>query len=192
MNWRSALALISVVSIILLLGFGLTRNPDDVPSPLVGETAPAFRLPQLDGADSVSLAELAGRPVVVNFWASWCLACIQEHAALVRAWHRYRDRGVEMIGIVYQDTPGNARRYIRERGGDWTHLVDPGTRTAIDFGVYGIPETFFIDRRGMITYKHIGPVTDEIMDTWITALLSETPRAPEADSVAPQGEERLP
>lgn len=181
MKWTNVLIPVAVVSIIALLGFGLTLNPDDVPSPLVGEAAPSFALRTLEDSTTLSLAGLEGRPVVVNFWASWCLACIQEHPALVRAWERYRDQGVEMLGVVYQDTPDNARRYMRERGGDWTQLLDPGTRTAIDFGVYGIPETFFIDRDGIITHKHIGPVNDDIMYVEIEALL----RAPMSGDVEP-------
>lgn len=171
MNWHNTLVLAVVLGLVALLGFGLTRNPDDLPSPLVGEPAPAFSLPTLDGEETVSLADLSDRPVVVNFWASWCLACIQEHPALVRAWRRYRDRGVEMVGILYQDTPENARRYIRKRGGSWTQLLDPGTRTAIDFGVYGVPETFFIDAQGRVAHKHVGPVYDELLTNQIETLL---------------------
>lgn len=191
MRWRDALTLVAVMGIVALLGFGLTRNPNDVPSPLVGTLAPAFELESLDGGAKIGLADLGGRPVVLNFWASWCLACIQEHPALVRAWERYRDQGVEMLGVVYQDTPGNARRYIRERGGGWTNLLDPGTRTAIDYGVYGIPETFFIDEAGLITHKHIGPVTDEVLTREIDALLERTgARAAPAPDTAAEADER--
>lgn len=194
MSWRNALVLAVVLSLIGILGFGLTRSPDgDIPSPLVGEAAPAFELQKLDGGGTLALADLSGRPAILNFWASWCLACIQEHPSLVRAWETYKD-SVEMVGVVFQDTPANARRYMKERGGGWTQLLDPGTRTAIDFGVYGVPETFFIDGDGLITHKQIGPVTDEIMTTQIEALLhpervGNTPdssgvnRAPGEDSV---------
>lgn len=192
MSWRNVLVLVVVTSVIGLLGFGLTLDPDDVPSPLVGETAPSFELSRLEGGDVLSLASLAGRPVVVNFWASWCLACIQEHPALVRAWRRYRDQGVELLGVVYQDTPGNARRYIQERGGGWTQLLDPGTRAAIDFGVYGVPETFFIDGRGIITHKHIGPVNDDVMDTQIRSLLQASDAMDAGDGGAESREEGIP
>jgi len=181
MRWTKVLMPVLVVSIIGLLGFGLTVNPDDVPSPLVDEAAPAFALLSLDDSAMVSLEGLKGRPVVVNFWASWCLACIQEHPALVRAWERYSSQGVEILGVLYQDTPENARRYIRERGGGWTQLLDPGTRTAIDYGVYGVPETFFIDRDGVIAHKHIGPVDDEVMYVQIESIL----RSPGSDGVEP-------
>jgi cytochrome c biogenesis protein CcmG, thiol:disulfide interchange protein DsbE len=87
------------LAFVALLGFGMTRDPHVIPSPLVGEVAPSFHLPRLDGADSVSLTGLAGKVVVVNFWASWCLACQAQHPALVRAWDRYRNRGVVFVGV---------------------------------------------------------------------------------------------
>ena len=181
-NWRNVLVLGVVLSLVALLGFGLTRSPDgDLPSPLVGEAAPRFRLEELDGGKDLGLSDLAGRPAIVNFWASWCLACIQEHPTLVRTWETYKD-SVQMVGVVFQDTPANARRYMRERGGGWVQLLDPGTRTAIDFGVYGVPETFFVDGSGRIVHKHIGPVTDDVMTTQIEALLH-----PEVPTPAPTG-----
>ncbi|NIP82367.1 MAG: redoxin domain-containing protein, partial [Gemmatimonadetes bacterium] len=127
-----------------LLGYGMTRDPRAIPSPLVDKAAPAFHLESLTG-DSVSLATLRGQVTVINFWASWRLACRQEHPALVRAWRRYEEGGapVRFLGIVYQDTRRNAVEYMRRPGGGWTNLLDPHTRTAIDFGVYGVPETYF-------------------------------------------------
>lgn len=192
MKLRDALVLAGIASLVVLMGLGLGRNLDDIPSPLVGQSAPSFDLAELNGGAPVSLDGLAGRPVIVNFWASWCLACIQEHPVLVRAWRRY-ERRVEMIGIIYQDTPANARKYLEQYGGGWVQLLDPGTRTAIDYGVYGIPETFFIDREGRITHKHIGPVTDQLMTSEIAALLveSDPEEEPVADLVTPgEGEGR--
>lgn len=171
MSWRNGLVLLAVLSLVALLGFGLTVDDDTLPSPLVGAPAPDFRLADLDGGPQVSLADLQGRPVVVNFWASWCLACIQEHPALTRAWQRYEASDVAIIGVVYQDTPANARRYLEERGGGWTQLLDPGSRTAIDYGVYGIPETFFIGRNGIVSHKHIGALTDAVLSEEIEGLL---------------------
>ena len=175
MKWGNVLVLLAVSSIVVLMGFGLTRNTDELPSPLVGNPAPGFALSTLDGDTAVSLATLEGRPMVVNFWASWCLGCLEEHPDLVRAWNRFGDRGLVMIGIVYQDSPRNARDYIRKHGGGWTQLLDPGSRTAIDYGVYGIPETFFIDRSGTISHKHIGPVTDSVLTSEIGKILEAEP-----------------
>ena len=172
MNWRNWTVLLVVVSLVGLMGFGLTRDADLLPSPLVGDVAPPFTLQALDEDRQVSLSDFEGRPVVINFWASWCLACIQEHPVLVRSWERYRGEGVAMVGIIYQDTPGNARRYLEEHGGGWTQLLDPGSRAAIDFGVYGVPETFFIRPDGVIAHKHVGPVTDALMRQQIEPMLA--------------------
>ncbi len=178
MSWGKLTGLLLALAFLGLLGFGLSRDPRIIPSPLVGQPAPDFRLPSLEGPDTVALADLTGKVVVVNFWASWCLSCIQEHPALVRAWERFKDQDVEMIGIVYQDTPENARRYLRRYGGGWTQLIDPQSRAAIDFGVYGVPETFFLDRTGRIAHKHIGPVNDELLYQQIHALLQSQPETP--------------
>jgi cytochrome c biogenesis protein CcmG, thiol:disulfide interchange protein DsbE len=192
MKWKSAITWIAVTSLVLLLAFGLTRNPDFLPSPLVGEAAPGFSLPVLDEDRTVSLDEFKGQPVVVNFWASWCLACIQEHPVLVRTWRRYEERGVQMVGVVYQDTPANARRYIEKYGGGWVQLLDPGSRAAIDFGVYGVPETFFIRPDGIIAHKHLGPVTDALMTELIEGMMPGA-YADDADSVMvpTEGEEAI-
>ena len=173
MKVGNGLVLLAVISILGLLGFGLTRDASQLPSPLVGKPAPTFELTALDGDTVVSLRALEGRPVVLNFWASWCLGCIEEHPALVRAWNDYRDRGIAVVGVIYQDTPANARRYVRRYGGGWPQLVDPGSRTAIDYGVYGIPETFFIDGTGTVSHKHIGPVTDSILSAEIGRMLAD-------------------
>lgn len=178
MMWGRILGIVTVLAVVVLFGYGLTRDPSFIPSPLVGGPAPDFELEQLDAPGTVRLSDLRGRVVVINFWASWCLACIQEHPSLVRAWQRYRGSDFELVGIVYQDTRGNARRYLSEHGGGWTQLLDPGSRAALEFGVYGVPETFFIDRNGVITHKHIGPVNDSLLATEIEKLLA----GKEADS----------
>ncbi|MGH2726455.1 MAG: TlpA family protein disulfide reductase, partial [Actinomycetota bacterium] len=135
--------------------------------PAVERVAPDFVLEQLDalelgtGGPAISLADYRGRPVVLSFWASWCLACRREHPAMMLAFERYRDRGVVFLGIIYKDTPDGARGYLKELGGGWPQLLDPGSRTAIDYGVFGVPETVFIDRSGRIAYRRIGESTYE-------------------------------
>lgn len=166
-----------------LLAFGLTRDPYDLPSPLVGGAAPEFALavmperplPELDGwegRDTARLSQLRGAPVVLNFWASWCLACREEHPVLSAAADRYRDEGVLFFGVLYQDKPPAARRFIRELGGQsYPTLLDPGSRVAIDYGVYGVPETYFLTAEGRVAHKHIGPVTPEVLRSRIDSLL---------------------
>ncbi|MFQ5689995.1 MAG: TlpA family protein disulfide reductase [Gemmatimonadota bacterium] len=176
----------TVITALGLLAFGLTRDPYVLPSPLLDLPAPEFALRVMpdsptaeDGATgrktTIRLSEQRGSVVVVNYWASWCTACREEHPALSRAATRYRERGVRFFGILFQDTPGNARRFIREMGGQaYPTLLDPGSETAIEYGVYGVPETFFIDREGRIRFKQIGPVTDDLLGEKIEALLSDS------------------
>lgn len=171
MVWLKAAAMAVVMALVGLFGYGLTQDASLIPSPLVGEPAPEFRLPRLDAPDSVALSDLRGTAVIVNFWASWCLACKQEHPALVRAHERYRDENVAIVGVLYQDTRANALAYLEEHGGGWIQVMDPKTRTAIDFGVYGIPETFFIDPSGIVAHKHIGPVNDQLITAQVDAML---------------------
>ena len=188
MNWRRALAgVLIAIPLIALLGFGLTRNPREIPSPLPGRPAPAFALEVIrppDGrdrpavGDTVSLAALRGDVVVVNFWASWCLACRDEHRPLSEVARRYEDRGVHFVGILYNDLPEAGRRWVEQMGGQtYPSVNDPRSRVAISYGLYGVPETFFVARDGRVAYKHIGPVSDSVLTVHLERLLAETPPA---------------
>jgi cytochrome c biogenesis protein CcmG/thiol:disulfide interchange protein DsbE len=152
------LVLVPVCAFAVLLASGLGRDPAELPSELIGTSAPAASLPTLDGEGTIDLAGFRGDVVVVNFWASWCVECFEEHPALVAAWERYRDRGVVFVGVDFEDTPAAAAAYAAEQGGDWPLVTDPGSRAAIDFGVFGVPETFVIAPDGTITAKRVGPV----------------------------------
>ena len=153
------MVLVPVVAFTLLLASGFGRDPRELPSELLGKRAPMFTLPRLGGGDQIDLASLRGQVVVVNFWASWCLACREEHPDLLAAWDRYRERGVVLVGVDFEDTEAAALAYAREMGGDWPLVTDPGSRTAIAYGVFGVPETFVIAQDGTITAKKIGAVT---------------------------------
>lgn len=170
MSWKRLLVPLSALPIVALLGYGLTRDAKLVPSPLPGKEAPGFALQTLRG-DTLRLSDLQGQVVLLNFWASWCLACLGEHQLLVEADRRWRDQGLRVVGVVYQDTRDNALQWLRQRGGEWPNGLDRHSRTAIAYGLFGVPETFFIDRQGRIAYKQIGPVTPEVLDTWIPRLL---------------------
>jgi len=165
MNWRRAALTTALIAlpIVGLLAFGLTRNPNEIPSPLPGKPAPPFALAMLDApGDTVRLEELRGNVVVLNFFASWCFECRYEHAYLSEAARLYEDRGVRFFGVLYNDRPENGRRWIEQMGGQsYPALVDPGSRVAIDYGLYGVPETFFIARDGTVVHKQIGPLTLE-------------------------------
>jgi cytochrome c biogenesis protein CcmG/thiol:disulfide interchange protein DsbE len=171
-RWRrGAITMLAGAPILALLAWGLTKDPRYVVSPLPGRPAPQFALETLQG-DTLRLQDLRGQVVVMNFWASWCLACIGEHPLFVRASQQYKNQQVKLVGVVYQDTRENALAWLKDRGGDWTNVLDKGSRTAIDFGLAGVPETFFIGRDGKVAYKQVGPITEEVLNTWIPRLLS--------------------
>jgi cytochrome c biogenesis protein CcmG/thiol:disulfide interchange protein DsbE len=160
-------------ALLVGLGFGLTRDARVLPGVVVGKRAPAFELEGLDGR-RLSSRELRGRPAVINFWASWCSECRKEHPLLMAAHDRIGDR-IAFVGIVFQDSAKNARGYLVEMGdvpsGSYPNLKDPGSRVAIDYGVYGVPETFFVDRRGVVVAKRVGRVTPELLEAELGRLL---------------------
>jgi cytochrome c biogenesis protein CcmG, thiol:disulfide interchange protein DsbE len=185
MKWRRWVIPASGVPVLAFLAWGLTRDPHNIPSPLPGKPAPDFALQTLTG-DSLRLKDLKGQVVLVNFWASWCLACRAEHPVLVEAAKRYRDRGLRVVGVAYQDNRDDARAWIAERGGDWPNGLDAGSHTAIKYGLFGVPETFFIGRDGRILYKQIGPLDQEVIDRWVPKLLAANPTSAGGnDAVAP-------
>ncbi|MGI8618937.1 MAG: redoxin domain-containing protein [Gemmatimonadaceae bacterium] len=181
MNWkRAAIATLAAAPVIALLAFGFTRNPSEIPSPLPGRPAPAFALPVFatgeaplarEVGDTIALGDLAGKVVVVNFWASWCLACRDEHVALSETAKRYAGQPAQFIGVLYHDRPENGLRWIDAMGGQsYPSVTDDRSRMAINYGLYGVPETFIIDPTGRIAYKHIGPITAGVLRQWIDSL----------------------
>ncbi len=158
------------VPVLALLAFGLTRSPQVLPSAIIGETAPDFTLQTMEG-DSLTLSELRGQVIVLNFWASWCVACREEHSVLARVTRQYPEGDVRVLGVLFQDSPASAERFMKRYGAFMT-VLDPGSRTAIDFGVYGVPESFFLDAEGRIAHKHIGPVTWPLLQSTVDSLLA--------------------
>jgi cytochrome c biogenesis protein CcmG/thiol:disulfide interchange protein DsbE len=158
---------------VLLLAYGFRTDPRSIPSPLVQQPAPNFRLALLNGGET-SLESLRGTPVIVNFWASWCYpACYEEAPLLEATWRRYKDRGLAMLGVVIQDKEANAREFMKRFDFTFPNGMDPGSKISIDFGVYGVPETFFIDRRGRIVFKHVGALGPDLLESQLRALLAE-------------------
>ena len=152
---RYVLTFATIVGVISILAYGFTKDPRNIPSPVVGRQAPDLDLRLLDGG-VVRLLDYRGRVVFLNFWASWCPPCRAEARLLEETWRQVKERGIVFLGVNIQDTDEGARRFIEEFGITYPNGRDPQSRIAIDYGVYGIPETFFIDREGRITYKHIG------------------------------------
>jgi cytochrome c biogenesis protein CcmG, thiol:disulfide interchange protein DsbE len=158
--------------LLLFLGIGLGLNPREVPSPLIGKPAPAFSLPRLDDMNTqVRREDLLGKTWMLNVWASWCAPCRDEHP-LVNDLAR---RGlVPIYGLNYKDNPAAAKNWLASLGNPFkATLVDADGRIGIDFGVYGVPETFIIDRHGMVRMKHTGPLTPDVVRTRIEPLLRE-------------------
>lgn len=174
-----------VVGLVGLLAYGFTTNPREIPSPLLGRPAAPFSLPLFDGG-RFALDAHRGKVVVINFWASWCVPCREEAPLLEAAWRAYRDRGVVLVGVNFQDTEAAARAFIAEFGLTFPNGPDPGGRLAIDYGVYGIPELFFVGRDGQITYKHVGAVGQAIMVAKIEEALRGAVTAGEGRSGAYQ------
>jgi cytochrome c biogenesis protein CcmG/thiol:disulfide interchange protein DsbE len=154
-----------------LLAAGLRGDPTLIRSPLIGRPAPDFDLPRVDAGDTISLSSLRGRVVVLNFWASWCGPCRVEHPDLEAAWQRYREHGVVIVGIGYQDRSADALAFRQELGGDWPLVDDPDSRTALAYGVTGVPETFVVGPDGRISAKSYGPVTYEMLTEEISKVL---------------------
>ena len=164
---------LATVPVLFLLGYGFRTDPREIPSPLIGKPAAPFTLETFaDGP--IALEALRGRVVVVNFWASWCYpACYEEAPVLARGWEAYRDRGVMMIGVDIQDKAEPAKKFLADFGHRFPNAPDPLGRVAVDYGVYGVPETFFIDRAGRVRAKHVGALTDAIFARQVDALLAE-------------------
>ena len=170
---RAAKFAIPLVAFAIIVGFlyaGLGRNPREVPSPLVGKPAPEFRLPRLhEDGKSLSSADMKGQVWLLNVWASWCTACRVEHPLLVEL---AREKTVPIVGLNYKDGPDSAKAWLDKLGDPYLVSVsDRDGRVGIDYGVYGVPETFVIDAAGIIRYKHIGPVTKESLRDEIIPLV---------------------
>lgn len=164
------LALFGVL--VAFLAVGLQRDPHVVPSPLVSKPAPDFRLAQLIQADKVfTPAEMKGRVWMLNVWASWCVACRVEHPLLMDI---ARSQVVPLIGLDYKDQRPGALKFLSQNGDPYDlSAFDGDGRVGIDYGVYGVPETFVIDKNGVIRHKQIGPITTEALEKTILPLIRE-------------------
>jgi cytochrome c biogenesis protein CcmG, thiol:disulfide interchange protein DsbE len=160
------------LALVALLGVGLNLNPREVPSPLIGKPAPAFQLPLLAAPDKTfSQQDMLGKVWVLNVWASWCAPCLVEHPQITRIAEKV---GAPVVGLNYKDAREDAIPWLKRNGDPFFATVyDSAGRIAIDYGVYGVPETYVIDRKGVIRYKRVGPVTPEILREKIEPLLKE-------------------
>ncbi|MDQ4036484.1 MAG: TlpA family protein disulfide reductase [Chloroflexota bacterium] len=164
-------AVVPLLVAALLGAFLLTRGPTGTPT-AIGNRAPEFVLADLDG-NPLRLADLRGRPVVVNFWASWCGPCVEEFPLLRDAAARHADDGLAVVGIVWRDRSEAARDFMRRNGATWAAAMDPGERVARDYGILGPPETYFIGRDGTIVARQIGQISAASLDEKLAAIIEE-------------------
>ncbi len=165
---------LAAVPVLAVLAYGFRMDPRAIPSPLVGRPGVPFALTSYDGAP-MTLEGSRGHVVLLNFWASWCFpACYEEAPVLEAAWRAYRERGLVVLGVDIQDTEAAGRRFIQQFGLTFPNAPDPKGKVSIDYGVYGVPETFLIDRRGMIRDKKVGAITEAYIKEKVEALLQET------------------
>lgn len=164
------------IGLAIFLALGLGLNPKEIPSPLLDKPAPAFNLPVLGANDqSLNVADLKGQVWLLNVWASWCVSCRDEHPVLVEF---AKHNPVILVGLNYKDEPTAAQQWLAKLGNPYRlSVMDQDGRTGIDYGVYGVPETFVIDKRGVIRHKHTGPVSvvdlEKTLLPMLTALEAE-------------------
>jgi cytochrome c biogenesis protein CcmG/thiol:disulfide interchange protein DsbE len=173
----SVVALALIGTLIAVFAGRLNKEAKYDESALVGRNLPPLDLPNLRGGGSLAFDDLRGSIVVINFWASWCPPCEDEHPNLLSAASAYRDRGVQFVGIVYADEPEDAARFLDRRGwGDeagYHHVIDPGSSAAVELGVFGPPETYFVDADGAIVDKIIGGASYGDLAGRLDAILAE-------------------
>jgi cytochrome c biogenesis protein CcmG/thiol:disulfide interchange protein DsbE len=167
-NWTVvAIGAAIVVPLVAILYSGFGNDPHALPSMLEGRAAPTFSVKTLDGQD-VGLQGLAGTPVVLNFWSTWCQPCKIEHPWLQESARAFPD--VHFYGVLYGDEPAKAKVFLKRNGSAYPTLEDPGGRMAIEYGVAGVPESFFIDRQGVIRHKFSGPIPPDLLQSYIAEL----------------------
>ena len=154
--------LIIAAVLVGILSAGLGKDPSEIRSPLIGKTAPAFALREVGTTNTVDVAQFRGKPMVINFWATWCGPCWEEHPVLV-ANARMLQPEVQFLGVVFQDTEEKILGFLQQRGSSYPTVVDDAGKTAIAYGVGGVPETFFVDANGVIRAKYSGPMSPDIL-----------------------------
>jgi cytochrome c biogenesis protein CcmG, thiol:disulfide interchange protein DsbE len=174
LRWSIPLGVFAVL--LVFLAAGLTRDPREVPSPLIGKPAPAFTLAQLHAPErTLGTADMRGQVWLLNVWASWCVSCRVEHPLLLEL---SKANIVPVVGLDYKDKTDEGKAWLAQHGDPYrVSVVDADGRVGIDWGVYGVPETFVIDRHGVIRHKHIGPVTAEALQNKILPLVRELQRS---------------
>jgi cytochrome c biogenesis protein CcmG/thiol:disulfide interchange protein DsbE len=175
MRLRFILPLMAFLVMVIFLGIGLKLDPHDVPSPLINKPAPVFTLPQLhEPQKTFSPADMKGKVWLLNVWASWCVSCRQEHVYLTEF---ARDGSINLMGLNYKDEPAAAMQWLERLGNPYKiSISDIDGMAGLDWGVYGVPETFIIDKKGIVRHKQTGPVDPTILQTIIMPLIEQLNR----------------
>ncbi len=159
-------------AVIGILFVGLGKDPQTIDSPLVGRAAPPFALREVGTGQTINLSQFRGRPVVLNFWATWCGPCYEEHPTLV-ANARQMQPSVQFLGVVFQDTEDKIQKFLSERGNAYPTVVDDAGKTAIAYGVGGVPETFFLNANGTIVAKFSGPLDTDTLQGYLRKAMKQ-------------------
>ena len=169
---RYLLPLALFIGLVIIFIYGLQHDPSRIPSPFIDKPAPEFNLPTLQmPGKSIQLSDLKGKVSLLNVWASWCVACRSEHPVLVQA---LKTNDLNLYGLNYKDKREDALRWLKQLGNPYIESAfDESGATGIDYGVYGVPETFVLDKSGIIRYKHIGPISKQQLDTIIIPLVKK-------------------
>ncbi|MDH3517349.1 MAG: redoxin domain-containing protein [Acidimicrobiia bacterium] len=173
--WMPLAAILVGVAILAFVFNGRFGNdPRLVDSPLIGQPLPELTLDYLEQEGSLTLSDLEGQVLVLNFWASWCFPCRLEHPALTAAAAAYESRGVHFVGILYQDRKGPAVGFLDEfgRGDNYSYVDDPDSRATVELGVFGVPETYFVDAEGIVRGKVQGQITEVVLVNALEAILA--------------------
>jgi cytochrome c biogenesis protein CcmG/thiol:disulfide interchange protein DsbE len=169
MKAQPIIPIVVFILLVSLFGIGLTKDPSLIPSPLIGKPLPEFELSLLHHPeDMVEKHDLIGEYMLLNVWASWCVACAEEHSLIIDL---AKQKTIKIVGINYKDKSADALRWLEEKGDPYdSTLVDFDGELGMDLGVYGVPETFLIDPRGEVLYKHVGPLTLEVIENNLLTL----------------------
>lgn len=161
-----AVGIVITAALVAVFFLAMGKDPQHIDSPLIGRTAPSFTLRAVGTGQPVNIEQLRGKPVVVNFWATWCVPCYEEHPVLVQNAQLFGDK-VQFVGVVFNDTEDKIQAFLNARGAAYPTVIDDAGKTAIAYGVGGVPETFFVNPKGMIVAKYEGPMRSDVLQSYV-------------------------